>query len=398
MNDAPLWTALTEVDRRAGDDADSLPLLSVSKSQGVVRYSDLFPDRAVRAQEHRHYKTAQKDDIVLNKMSAATGAVGLSPEAGLVSPDYAVLRAGAHSHPGYLTYVLGSKWFCGDVVAPMLRGIGAGDASSVRTPRVSIGDYLAARVQLPSFDVQRRLAGLLDRETAEIDAMDAELNHLTQTLQERDLQQHQAAVDLAGFPSAALGHLADVTLGKMLDQKKNVGDPSSYIRAANITKSGVVSLEDVKVMPMTKLERNRLDLRRDDTVMIEGGDAGRVAYLSQDLVDISFQKTVLRIRPRLDVVDGRYLYVALRQAHRSGRIAVDHSVSTIPHFTAEKTERLQVPVPPRAEQRWIAAELDEQTARIDDMIADTQKLKNLLAERRSTLITDVVTGKKEVPA
>ena len=45
-----------------------------------------------------------------------------------------------------------------------------------------------------------------------------------------------------------------------------------------------------------------------------------------------------------------------------------------------------------------AAELDAQAARIDDILADANRLKALRAERRSTLITDVVTGTKEVPA
>lgn len=60
--------------------------------------------------------------------------------------------------------------------------------------------------------------------------------------------------------------------------------------------------------------------------------------------------------------------------------------------------RVQIALPPLDAQRRIIAELDEQTARLDDMIADAQRLKALLAERRSTLITDVVTGRKEVPA
>lgn len=254
------------------------------------------------------------------------------------------------------------------------------------------------RVPAPSMAVQDRVGDYLDRETAEIDAMDADLDQLVQTLRERDAQQHQAAIDTAGHPEVGLALLAEVQLGKMLDQKKVIGEPTEYLRAANITKEGLVSLDDVKVMPMTSSERSKLDLRQGDTLMIEGGDAGRVAFLPEGLPGRAFQKTVLRIRPRSPRIEARYLYLALRQAYRSGRIGLDHSVSTIPHFTAEKAERLLVPLPPLEEQRRIVAELDEQTARIDDMIADAERLKGLLAERRSTLITDVVTGKKEVSA
>ena len=48
------------------------------------------------------------------------------------------------------------------------------------------------------------------------------------------------------------------------------------------------------------------------------------------------------------------------------------------------------------EQVRIADHLDEVTARIDAMLAKVAELKALLNERRAALITDVVTGRKEV--
>ncbi|QNK54139.1 restriction endonuclease subunit S [Dermacoccus sp. PAMC28757] len=55
-----------------------------------------------------------------------------------------------------------------------------------------------------------------------------------------------------------------------------------------------------------------------------------------------------------------------------------------------------VPLPPLDEQIRIADELDEATARVNAMLAKVADLKSLLLERRAALITDVVTGKKEV--
>ncbi len=55
-----------------------------------------------------------------------------------------------------------------------------------------------------------------------------------------------------------------------------------------------------------------------------------------------------------------------------------------------------VPLPPLEEQIRIADELDAATAKIDSMLAKVDELKALLLERRAALITDVVTGRKEV--
>ena len=50
------------------------------------------------------------------------------------------------------------------------------------------------------------------------------------------------------------------------------------------------------------------------------------------------------------------------------------------------------------EQQRIADHLDEVTGRIDAMLAKVTELKALLVERRAALITDVVTGRKKIPA
>lgn len=55
-----------------------------------------------------------------------------------------------------------------------------------------------------------------------------------------------------------------------------------------------------------------------------------------------------------------------------------------------------VPLPPLDEQVRIADELDEATRRVDAMLAKVADLRSLLLERRAALITDVVTGKKEI--
>ena len=53
-------------------------------------------------------------------------------------------------------------------------------------------------------------------------------------------------------------------------------------------------------------------------------------------------------------------------------------------------------LPGLAEQRRIAAYLDEQTAKIDTMIAETEQFIELSKERRAALITAAVTGQIDV--
>jgi type I restriction enzyme S subunit len=116
----PLRYLLTEVDERSG--ADELPLLSVSIHSGVHR-RDLVTADEHRADTLDNYKRCRSGDIVLNRMRAFQGAVGVAPIDGLVSPDYAVLRVDRPSDARFLAYALRSHWGVAQMAA-RLRGIG----------------------------------------------------------------------------------------------------------------------------------------------------------------------------------------------------------------------------------------------------------------------------------
>ncbi|NNM47740.1 hypothetical protein [Knoellia koreensis] len=140
------------VDMRGGDD---LPLLSVSIHHGVTR-RDEVSDRPGRAEDLSKYKRVQPSDIVLNRMRAFQGAVGIARESGVVSPDYLVLRP-AEVDPEWLECVLRSPWFVGQMIE-RLRGIGSIDLGTVRTPRINWADLADIQVAVPPHVAQLQLA------------------------------------------------------------------------------------------------------------------------------------------------------------------------------------------------------------------------------------------------
>ena len=70
----------------------------------------------------------------------------------------------------------------------------------------------------------------------------------------------------------------------------------------------------------------------------------------------------------------------------------------VPGLSREKAYRVHVPYPPLPEQTRIANFLDEQTARIDALIAEKERLDALLGEYRGSLISAAVTGYLDVSA
>ena len=245
---------------------------------------------------------------------------------------------------------------------------------------------------------QCAIADYLDREIGEIDAMLATLEELTETLRLRRVQAIQSAV--RSSRSVGIGLMLDVKLGKMLQTKpKSPTDRlQPYLRAAHIQPGGRLDLTiDTKEMYFSEPEAEALSLRAGDAVIVEGGAGfGRAAYLTEDMPGWGFQNSVIRLRGASS--DTRYAVYALQAALDSGEIAIACNAATFAHFTAEKVEGFRIPYHGTDGHQRIADHLDEVTGRIDAMLATIDELKALLVERRAALITDVVTGRKKVPA
>lgn len=171
-------------------------------------------------------------------------------------------------------------------------------------------------------------------------------------------------------------------------RKNETDELRPYLRAAHLPAPGTLSLDvSEQQMYFSPAELDRLDLQKDDVVIVEGGAGyGRSAYLDDDLDGWGFQNSIVRVRPYPDVSVARYVYYALQHAQADRQIELEVSTATLPHFTAEKVGRFRLPLPPIETQRAIADYLDRETAEIDGMRADLDEMERLLTERRTNIV------------
>jgi len=189
----------------------------------------------------------------------------------------------------------------------------------------------------------------------------------------------------------ALKHGYVVTLGKMLQpEAASEGDMLlPYLRAANIRWSGIDD-SDIKTMWFSTKDRENLRLQVDDLLVSEGGDVGRSALWKGEIDECYFQNSVNRVRPDNGNLTS-FLRYWMSTMKDKGYIDVLCNKSTIAHFTAEKVGAVPVPLPPVDEQNAIAAFLDHETTKIDALIAEQQRLIELLQEKRQAVISHAVT-------
>jgi len=168
-------------------DRADLPVLSVYRDFGVIEKSSRDDNINKTPEDLSLYQTVIPGDLVINKMKAWQGSLGVSTLRGITSPDYAVFSSEHVERPAFLNYMLRCK-----LLPPLYKAISNG----IRPDqwRIEPDKFLHLIFVLPSYDEQRAIVEFLDRETAKIDALVAEAETATALLQERRSALISAAV------------------------------------------------------------------------------------------------------------------------------------------------------------------------------------------------------------
>jgi type I restriction enzyme S subunit len=101
----PFWTLFRRVKRT---DFPNEELLSVYRDYGVIRKRDRDDNFNKPSDDLSAYQLVESGDLVINKMKAWQGSLGVSPHRGIVSPAYFVYCARHQQVSAYLHYLLRS--------------------------------------------------------------------------------------------------------------------------------------------------------------------------------------------------------------------------------------------------------------------------------------------------
>ena len=333
--------------------------------------------------------TFEKGDVLFGKLRPYLAKYWLADREGVAGGDIHVYRPRKGVDSRYLAYIVGSRNFIRYAVAA---------SKGVKMPRIEWMSLRQYGVNRYDERTQHEIADYLDCEIGEIDAMLAKLEALDESLNLRRASVVEWETIARSRGVTRLKFCADISLGKTFQgvRKSDHETLVNYVRAASIQTHGL-ELDDQR-MWMTREEQRKYDLKKGDVLVVEGGAGfGRSVHLAQDMPGWGFQNHVIRARPDQHH-DGRFLNYCVKGHYSSGLIGLLADGATIPGLSSDKAKNLPIPDMSLEEQQRIADHLDEVTGRIDAMLATIDELKALLVERRAALITDVVTGRKKVPA
>ncbi|EWM16066.1 type I restriction enzyme [Kutzneria sp. 744] len=322
-------------------------------------------------------KTHHGTRILIGRQGALCGNVHLVSGEFWASEHAIVARASDEVDPRWLAY--------------LLRVMNLGQYSQTAAqPGIGTAQINALPVPVPPHSEQRAIADYLDRETARIDTLIEEQQRLVELVRER----REAEADaLLGSPIET----RHTTVKRVLRPLSRPAAPGLGVVTA--FRDGVVTLRSNRRedgYTFSNTEHGYQEIRPGDLVFHAlDGFAGAVGISDS-------HGNATPVYHVCEASAGDHLpYVArlLRYLGRSGFLATQ-----APNVRERSVDfrnwsmfgRLPLALPPVEEQRRIAEHLDEQTAKIDTLIAETERFIELSKERRAALITAAVTGQIDV--
>jgi type I restriction enzyme S subunit len=380
-------------------------LLTASQKYGMIPQSEFMELEGRRVVEINKGANSlihvEAGDFVIS-LRSFQGGLEFSRTAGSITFHYVPIHAVKGVHEPFFAHLFKSSTYIQALraTANLIR-----DGQDMRFSHF-------AQVPLPVVPMKEQvaIADHLDHETARIDNLTARKTRFIELLAEKrqaliihvvtkgltpKAKMKDSGVEWVGqvpehWSVCKINFRFSIALGKMLDEKRNVGrHPVKYLRNQDVQWAGI-NTNGLPEMDISPVELERYTARSGDLLVCEGGDVGRASIWNGE--PIGYQKALHRLRPRFeDSVE--YMRFALMSAKFNGAFEESDTKSTISHLPAEKFRTFKFPFPPADEQDSIVQNLKEKTARIDALIARTERSIELLREHRTALITAAVTGK-----
>lgn len=375
----PIWTLFTRTKRTGYPDE---MLLSVYRDYGVVPTASRDDNHNRPSEDLSGYQLVEQSDLAINKMKAWQGSVAISNHRGIVSPAYHIYKAHHEEDPRYLHHL----FRCNEYISGYLA-----NSKGIRVNQWDLEPQQHSRMQvlLPSVSEQTQIARFLDHETGKIDGLIAEQEKLIGLLKEkRQALALQAYLDSDSIESR-LENAVDV-----------IARPVQYESEREYVALGIYNRGRGLFHKEPKLQE---ELGDSDFFVIEEGDlilSGQFAW-EGSVALASSSETGTIVSHRYPVIRGKshicfteYVFALLTTPEG------DFLLNECSRGAAGRNRPLnigallkeKIKIPNMALQHKIVSFVHEEKK----LLVEIRATIKLLEERRSALISSVVTGKIDV--
>lgn len=399
-----------EVDQRSQTGAETH--LSMSQKLGLVPSSEV-EQRTLVSESYAGGKLCTSDDLVLNRLKAHLGVFARASQAGLVSPDYTVLRPRRQLNVRYFEETLRSP-VCRSELRVRAKGIVEGFW------RLYTDDFYDIRLPVPPLSEQVAIVRFLGYVDRRIRRYIRAKQKLIELLEEQKQAIIHYAVTRGLDPDVRLkpsgvewlgdipGHWSVRTLGQIstsfrtgpfgsiLHQSDYVEGGTPVVNPTHMDRGGIFEDLRCSVPPPLVEQLSNYVLEKHDLVFARRGELGRCALVRDREKGWICGTGSMRVRVAYAGIEPEYLIEALQVRWVGEYLSLFSVGATMDSLNTRILKGVPILLPPAREQRTILERIARETARIRQVVSATEDQIALLREYRTRLIADVVTGKLDV--
>ena len=258
----------------------------------------------------------------------------------------------------------------------------------------SSGKYQDLQIPIPPLDTQRRIADMLDTETARIDTLIEKNERVLNLLHLRrgSVCDAMLGADVSKGRSLYLCLLQQPTYGILKPEQVDDGVPC--LRVKDIDAHGNVAWDDAVRVPLQQsAESARTRIRPGDVLVSVVGTIGRSAVISEvPTAEANVSRALARlvVDPTVLLPDWLHAWFGSSDFGQQFEARVVGTAQKV--LNMEDLSSYTIPAPPITLQRDRLNELGHATGQIDSLRTKVEHQQELLRTRRQALITAAVTG------
>jgi len=384
-------------------------ILSVMKDRGVIPYTEKGNVGNKMSEDITTYKIVCPGDLVINKMNAIIGSLGISEYHGALSKVYFVMQPRYdyldNRFYGYLFQIRDFQKSLSKISYGIME----------LRESINFNEFKNLPLPLPPKPEQERIVAFLDQKTAEIDALIAKKQRQIDLLDEQKAILINRAVTRGLNPNAKLkpsgiewigdipehwaaprlSHVATLNSGGTPDratQRFWTNGTIPWIKTGEIRNNHITDSEE-RITEIA-VKNSATKLSPPGTLLMamygQGVTRGRVALLE---IEATYNQACLAISTG-DPILQKHLFWFFQVGYRYLRD--DGNETSQMNLNADSVGRMRVLIPPPAEQVKISQVCEE----IIDLAATVRQSEDShiqsLKTLRSTLIAHAVTGRIKV--
>ena len=384
-------------------------LLSVYSDIGVKPRREL-EERGNKASTTDGYWLVKKGDIIVNKLLAWMGAIGLSEYDGVTSPAYDILRAYKPINSKFYHYLFRNP-ICTNKLKKHSKGI-----MEMRL-RLYFDEFGNIKIPYPPIEDQNRIVEFLDRKTAEIDQAIEQKQRLIKLLKEQKSILIDRAVTKGLNPNAPMRDSGIDWIGEIpahwnfLQFKhccKIIKDglhltPSKHNEGINFVSTQHVRNRKICLEEATyisekdyRLGHPKVNPEAGDVLITLVGSIGFAALVTINHMPLSFTRHVGYVRCNSNKIVQEYLINYTESYIFTCFIEKNVSQTAQPSIYLGSLASHYLPLPPLEEQVEINQWLSRVIKPYSEMVETAVQHISMLQEMKQIFISQAVTGKLKI--